>query len=462
MGEVPKIYGTLKLCGTKAYVSQSPWIQSGKIEQNILFGKEMDRERYEVVLEACSLKKDLEILSFGDQMVIGERGINLSGGQKQRIQIARALYQDANIYLFDDPFSAECLMGLLSSKIVIYVTHQVEFLHVADIVFVMKDGKFTQAGKFNDILNLGTDFMDLVGAHNEALSALDSVGVGPVEKTSISKEDNNSASTTGAVQKVDNRDVQDSKIDDLGVPKGQLVQEEEREKGKVGFSVYWKYITTAHGGALLPFILLAQILFQLLQIGSNSWMAWTTLVSADVKPTVTSSTLIIVYVALAVGSSFCILFRSLLLATAGYKTATIIFYKMHLCIFRAPMSFSDATPSRRILNRASTDQNAVDMNISNQIGAFAFSMIQLLGIIAVMSQVAWQVFIIFIHVIAACVWYQVILLTLSEFCYFLCLLIHMSHEIYFETNNVTNSGFSQFVLLCVCIIIVHGLYMLTC
>ncbi|KAK8467191.1 hypothetical protein PHAVU_008G276201 [Phaseolus vulgaris] len=81
-------------------------IQSGKIEDNILFGKQMDREKYEKILVACSLKKDLEILSFGDQTVIGERGINLSGGQKQRIQIARALYQDADIYLFDDPFSA--------------------------------------------------------------------------------------------------------------------------------------------------------------------------------------------------------------------------------------------------------------------------------------------------------------------------------------------------------------------
>jgi ABC-type multidrug transport system fused ATPase/permease subunit len=106
LGEVPKISGILKVCGTKAYVAQSPWIQSGKIEDNILFGEEMVRERYDKVLEACSLKKDLEILSFGDQTVIGERGINLSGGQKQRIQIARALYRDADIYLFDDPFSA--------------------------------------------------------------------------------------------------------------------------------------------------------------------------------------------------------------------------------------------------------------------------------------------------------------------------------------------------------------------
>ncbi|ONI13655.1 hypothetical protein PRUPE_4G235100 [Prunus persica] len=415
LGEVPKISGTLKMCGTKAYVSQSPWIQSGKIEENILFGQEMDRERYERVLDACSLKKDLEILSFGDQTIIGERGINLSGGQKQRIQIARALYQDADIYLFDDPFSAvdahtgshlfkECLLGLLGSKTVIYVTHQVEFLPAADLILVMKDGRITQAGKFNDILNSGTDFMELVGAHAEALSVLNSAEMEPVEKISVSKEDGEFASTSGVVQNVEDTDVQNSKTDDL--PKGQLVQEEEREKGRVGLSVYWKYITTAYGGALVPFILLGQVLFQVLQIGSNYWMAWATPASEDVKPAVETSTLLTVYVALAVGSSFCVLFRSMFLATAGYKTASLLFSKMHLCIFRAPMSFFDATPSGRILNRASTDQEVVDLNMPGQIGALANSMIQLLGIIAVMSQVAWQVFIIFIPVIAICIWLQ--------------------------------------------------------
>ncbi|GFZ21430.1 multidrug resistance-associated protein 3 [Actinidia rufa] len=384
LGEIPKISGTIRLCGTKAYVAQSPWIQSGKIEENILFGRDMDREKYDEVLEACSLKKDLEILSFGDQTVIGERGINLSGGQKQRIQIARALYQDADVYLFDDPFSAVDA-------------------HTGSHIFkVMKDGRITQAGKYNDILNSGSDFMELVGAHKEALLALDSTVAGSVsDKSTIGKENGGECD-----KKEEAGHGQNGNTDDIVGQKGQLVQEEEREKGRVGLSVYWKYITTAYGGALVPLMLLAQCLFQLLQIGSNYWMAWATPVSKDVEPPVSGSTLITVYVTLAIGSSFCILARALLLAMTGYKTATILFNKMHYCIFRAPMSFFDATPSGRILNRASADQSAVDLSIPYQVAAMAFSMIQLLGIIAVMSQVAWQVFIVFIPVIATCIWLQ--------------------------------------------------------
>ncbi|TYG47316.1 hypothetical protein ES288_D11G328400v1 [Gossypium darwinii] len=420
LGELPKISGTLKLFGRTAYVAQSPWIQTGKIVDNILFGKEMDRDKYDKVLEACALKKDLEILSFGDQTVIGEWGINLSGGQKHRIQIARALYHDADIYLFDDPFSTvdahtrshllksfewqEVLLNNLRSKTVIYVTHQVEFLPAADLILVMKGGRIVQAGKYNDILKSSTDFMELVDAHKKALSALDTVKASSVSERTTSEE-GDIGTTNGKVQIEENQGNESGKVDDVG-PKGHLVQEEEREKGQVGFSVYWKYITTAYGGALVRLIVRALILFQSYQIGSNYWMVWGSPMSADIKPPVGSFTLIIVYLALAITSVVCVLAISMLLGTAGYKTATLLFKKMHLCIFRAPMSFFDSTPSGRILNRASTDQSAVDMDIPYQVAAFAFSVIQLLGIIAVMSQAAWQIFIIFIPVVATCILYQ--------------------------------------------------------
>lgn len=96
----------MRVCGSTAYVAQTAWIQNGTIQENILFGLPMDRQKYKEVVKNCCLEKDLEMMEFGDQTEIGERGINLSGGQKQRIQLARAVYQDCDIYLLDDVFSA--------------------------------------------------------------------------------------------------------------------------------------------------------------------------------------------------------------------------------------------------------------------------------------------------------------------------------------------------------------------
>lgn len=106
LGEIQKLRGTVRVSGKQAYVPQSPWILTGTIRDNILFGSIYESEKYERTVKACALIKDFELFSNGDMTEIGERGINMSGGQKQRIQIARAVYQDADVYLLDDPFSA--------------------------------------------------------------------------------------------------------------------------------------------------------------------------------------------------------------------------------------------------------------------------------------------------------------------------------------------------------------------
>lgn len=59
-----------------------------------------------MVIKACVLHKDIDSFNHGDLTEIGQRGLNLSGGQKQRVQLARAVYNDADIYILDDPFSA--------------------------------------------------------------------------------------------------------------------------------------------------------------------------------------------------------------------------------------------------------------------------------------------------------------------------------------------------------------------
>ncbi|KAI3985480.1 hypothetical protein MKX01_033794 [Papaver californicum] len=407
LGEMKNLSGEIRLRGRKAYVSQSPWIQSGNIEENILFGKEMDREKYGRVLEACSLEKDLDVLPFGDQTIIGERGINLSGGQKQRIQIARALYQDAEIYLFDDPFSAldahtgthlykECLLNFLKSKTVIYTTNQVEFLPSADLILVLKEGKITQSGTYKEILTSGTDFMDLVGAHKKALLG---------HKKSVPE--------TGALSSLiistfddETRIVEDSMHEEvLHDNQAQLVQEEDRQKGRVSVKIYWKYLTAAYKGALVPVIVLAQVLYQIFQIQSDYWMASHTPASKDVSSPIEASTLI-TYTALASLSCIFVLMRVVTVGIVGYKTATILFKRMHFCIFRAPMSFLDATPSGRILDRASEDQDEVDCYTSVMFGGFVSNTIRLLAVIGVMGQGGWQIYLIYVPVVFFCVWCQ--------------------------------------------------------
>ena len=81
-------------------------IQTGSVRDNILFGLPYDEVKYKKAIQACALEQDIKNFSHGDLTEIGERGINMSGGQKQRIQLARAVYNDADLYLLDDPFSA--------------------------------------------------------------------------------------------------------------------------------------------------------------------------------------------------------------------------------------------------------------------------------------------------------------------------------------------------------------------
>ncbi|KAK6239003.1 hypothetical protein QUC31_004472 [Theobroma cacao] len=432
LGEIPKISGEVRVCGTAAYVSQSAWIQSGNIEENILFGSPMDKAKYKNVIHACSLKKDFELFSHGDQTIIGDRGINLSGGQKQRVQLARALYQDADIYLLDDPFSAvdahtsselfkEYIMTALACKTVIFVTHQVEFLPTADLILVLRDGRIIQAGKYDELLQAGTDFNTLVSAHHEAIEAMDIPSHSSEDSdenllldgpTILNKKCDSAGNNIDSLAK----EVQDgaSASEQKAIKekkkakrrKKQLVQEEERVKGRVSMKVYLSYMVAAYKGILIPLIVLAQTLFQFLQIASNWWMAWANPQTEGDQAKVSPMVLLVVYMALAFGSSWFIFVRAVLVATFGLAAAQKLFLKMLRSVFRAPMSFFDSTPAGRILNRVSIDQSVVDLDIPFRLGGFASTTIQLLGIVGVMTKVTWQVLLLVVPMAVACLWMQ--------------------------------------------------------
>lgn len=106
LGEMNKLTGHINISGSLSYTPQQAWIQNATIRDNILFGKKFEPNFYDKVISSCALVADLTIVTGGDQIEIGEKGINLSGGQKQRVSLARAAYSDADIYLLDDPLSA--------------------------------------------------------------------------------------------------------------------------------------------------------------------------------------------------------------------------------------------------------------------------------------------------------------------------------------------------------------------
>ncbi|XP_020156344.1 putative ABC transporter C family member 15 [Aegilops tauschii subsp. strangulata] len=397
MGEIPRVSGAEPtVVGSRAYVPQSAWIQTGTIQDNVLFGKAMDRSLYEEVLQGCALDRDLELWANGDMTVVGERGVNLSGGQKQRIQLARALYSDSDVYFLDDPFSAvdahtsahlfkECLLRLMSSKTVMYVTHQLEFLRDSDLVLVMKDGRIVQSGRYDDLIaEKDGELSKQMAAHDQSLSQVNPAKAHGLAKTKQQK-----------------KQIEATEIESDGHVIGREC-EEERESGRVKWDVYRKFVTSAYGGGLIPVVLLCQIFFQGLQICSNYWIAW----AAEREGQVSKKKMIGIFVLLSAGSSVFILGRAVFLSTIAIETAQQLFLGMNRNIFRAPMSFFDSTPSSRILNRASTDQATVDTDIPYRLAGLIFAMIQLLSIIFIMSQIAWPIFMLFIIIIAISTWYQ--------------------------------------------------------
>ena len=135
----------------------------------------MNETRYKNIVDACALQADLEVLSAGDETEIGEKGINLSGGQKQRVSLARASYSNADIFLLDDPLSAvdshvgkhifEKVIGsdgILSGKTRVLVTHSLTYLPCTDKIIVMKDGKISEQGSYEELVSQKGEFANFL------------------------------------------------------------------------------------------------------------------------------------------------------------------------------------------------------------------------------------------------------------------------------------------------------------
>ncbi|KAH7314782.1 hypothetical protein KP509_21G019800 [Ceratopteris richardii] len=323
-------------------------------------------------------------MDFGDQTEIGEKGINLSGGQKQRIQLARAIYQDKDVYLLDDVLSAVDA-------------------HTGSHLFkVMKDGKISQAGRYEEILVRGSDFEALVAAHNQAMQLVKSDEGRTGALLERKGKEMFEHGTIGGVESLEVRlsgsaDMSMEVLSDtkrIGDGVSKLIEIEKRETGRVSARAYRVYLTKAYGWSVLIVLLISQVIWQILLVLSNFWIADE--IPADARDSYDSTKFIVVYAILNVASCFIIMIRIFLVPVIGLKTSQLFFFQMLESIIRAPMSFFDTTPSGRVLSRFSSDQTNIDFMLHFYMGILLGTILTGIGIVVPICISAWPTIILVI------------------------------------------------------------------
>jgi ATP-binding cassette subfamily C (CFTR/MRP) protein 2 len=158
----PGHFPRIGINGSVAFVAQKSWIMNCSIEDNILMTLPKDQKRFDEAVHYSCLESDIKSLPDGHSTMVGEKGITISGGQKTRLSLARALYSDKDIYLFDDIISAvdvhvgnfivkETVLNYLQQKTRVLVTHAITYAKYADSVIVMRKGEVVEQGSYEQV-----------------------------------------------------------------------------------------------------------------------------------------------------------------------------------------------------------------------------------------------------------------------------------------------------------------------
>ncbi|XP_055069172.2 ATP-binding cassette sub-family C member 4 isoform X1 [Misgurnus anguillicaudatus] len=414
LGELPADKGMIKIKGGLTYASQQPWVFPGTIRSNILFGKELEPQRYEKVLRACALKRDMELLPDGDLTLIGDRGATLSGGQKARVNLARAVYQDADIYLLDDPLSAvdaevgrhlfeQCICGFLKHKPRILVTHQLQYLKAADQILVLKEGHMVARGSYSELQQSGVDFTSLLKKDEED-ETVGEKGEAPRSPRRRTFSQNSVRSQTSSVLSVKDE------CDQLPVETVHTMVEESRSEGTIGLRLYWKYFRAGSNVFILVFIAILNLLAQVSYIVQDWWLAyWASEQEKLDRPFINDTSINInstnitdigsqkpeldlnfylgIYAGLTVATIIFGFMRCLYMFHSLVCSAQTLHSRMFNCILRTPVRFFDINPIGRILNRFSKDIGQLDSQLPWTFVDFMQVFLQVLGVIAVAASV---------------------------------------------------------------------------
>uniref|UniRef100_A0A8C4GWT4 ATP-binding cassette sub-family C member 9 n=1 Tax=Dicentrarchus labrax TaxID=13489 RepID=A0A8C4GWT4_DICLA len=403
-----------------AYATQKSWLLNATVEENITFGSPFNKQRYKAMIDACSLQPDIDLLPFGDQTEIGERGINLSGGQRQRICVARALYQNTNIVFLDDPFSAldihlsdhlmqEGILKLLQDdkRTVVLVTHKLQYLTHADWIIAMKDGSVLREGTLKDIQNHDVELYDhwktLMNRHDHELEK----DIQQDSQTTLERKTLRRAfysrETKNQIDDEDEEEEEEEEDDDN-------MSTTTNRRSKIPWRVCWCYLSS--GGFFMVFLMVSsKLLKHSVIVAIDYWLAlWTSSKTSQstgggTAPTNETSTvyggnstqptpatmededsyyLPVFIILCAAGITLCLI-TSLTVEFLGLSAATNLHHNLLNKIIHAPIRFFDITPLGQILNRFSADTNIIDQHIPPTLESLTRSTLLCLSAIGVIS-----------------------------------------------------------------------------
>ncbi|KAF9270717.1 pleiotropic drug resistance ABC transporter [Marasmius fiardii PR-910] len=363
-----------------AYCAQNPWLEHATIRDNIVFASDYgyDEGRYDAVLEACALKRDLEVFDAGDLTEIGEKGITLSGGQRARIALARAVYSQAKYILLDDPLAAvdmhtaqhlvvKCFSGeLMRGRTVILVTHHLGLcLPISSYLVEISHGTVLRQGPIDSFGQ--REIQEVIEAEDEPF----------IEEK---------ADESNALPENEADDVKDKAASKPRRADGKLVEVEARAEGRVSLRTYMTYMRAA-GIWTWALTFLLMLMIRGINIANQFYVAtwgkayehyessafpglftatfirypWDDFPPPDIN--VTPWLLVYFYISLV--GAFSVLFYISIGYYASLRASRSLFISILLRLTRAPARFFDVTPIGRILNRFTTDINTIDGALQN-------------------------------------------------------------------------------------------------